>query len=506
MTKTEAAKILNLPEDASLDVLRETYNNLMHIYHPYLIATNDKKMEEKYHLINEAYEVLAASKGRSVNATEESKAIFISYINEYIHRISSFYSIIDADILNYILKYLIEMKVKVNNCKDSLTLEHLIKEFKNKMQEYAQIYFDKMVDQKVNSMIPAIYALILKYLEEVKAAPDVFAAYEIVQKMFKAIATYYARYNNIRSMLDIIIQKYELNDYVKDKLPNLEDECLKKIAVTLNNGNIYPIYDEFEEELQKIVATSKVTSTSVLNDLIDNYRKYVTSLNLGELSEQNKALEATEVLKIIIEFLSNTSRLAIDPEKLLFFENVNWSDLNTLKQQLLEEFGPSLEFENCDIYVSRDVPSFFYNGMIKVFSNNNGTVEYTAAPNFIYHEKMSEHDLTIKYISLKELLLKSQFVGKAFERTAPTVNNGSEFIKPSSPYFILYFGKYGALLANFQKQDPFCTISPEYLVDGKYVFKEIDADLSKYFNKYDTYRQITDFINRKVSRNGVPRM
>lgn len=500
MTKAEAQKIFALKDDASLEELHQAYYNLMKVYHPCFNQDEKNNLQQKYQTINEAYELLASLKGCNVKAIEESKAMFISYISEYIHSTAVHYNIIDSENLNVVLKYLLNLKVRVGNVKDSLTLEILINEFKNKMQEFAQIYFDQMVDKKVNSMSPAIYAIISKYQEIVKNVPDIFAAHKIVEKMFKSIAVFYTKYNDIRSRLDAIIQKYPIDTYVKEKLPNLEDECLKKIAVTLEGGNFNPYYDEFESELKRLVEISKVTPSSLLNSVISSYQNYLSTLNLSDFAMKNSALEATDVLKLIIELLSNISKMHIDIEKLLFLENINWNDLKATKQKLLEVFGPSLEFESCDIFVSRDVPSFFYNGLIKVLGNDSGKIEFVAAPDFSHIQTMTEKSLAMKYISLKEFLLKSQFIGKSYQRTARTVNDGYEFIDADN-CIMLYLGENGALLLNLSDSEPFCTVSPEYLIDGKYSLKDTPADLSAYANKHDVYRQITDSINSKVSRN-----
>lgn len=500
MTVKETQKLFNIKENVTLEELHQAYYNLLETYNPLLEQESKESLQEKYELINKAYELLMASKGINVSAFEERKKFFINCVSEYIHNISSYYKTIDSSILNSVLKYLIKIKVDANNCKNSLALESLIREFKNKMQEYAQIYFDKMVDQRVNTMTPAIYAIIIKYLEIIKEVPDIFKAHEIVEKMFKTIAVYYARYNDIRSMLDAIIEKYDINDYAKEKLPELEDKCLQKIAITLENGNIYPLYDEFEENLKRVVEIGKMTPSDVLNNFINGYKNYISALDLRDFEMKNRALAAEEILKLVIELLNNADKISIDREKLAIFQNFNWQDLDGFRKQLLDTFGQRLEFEYCDIYVSRDVPSFFYNGLIKVISSDNDNVSYVSAPDFLRAQTMSNKDLATKYISLKEFLLNSKFVGKSFHRTSITENRGNEFIEPESNYIMIYYGENGALLVNFKDEEPFCTISPEYLVDGKYTLKETDADLSAYVNKNDVYKQITDSINKKVSR------
>lgn len=134
----------------------------------------------------------------------------------------------------------------------------------------------------------------------------------------------------------------------------------------------YSVEEELKENLQFIPASI----SDILNIIIENYQMYITKLDFSESSNKEKAINATAMLKLIIEFLDNVHQIDI----LIALTKLDWDTLTSAKLQ--ELFGNNLYFVNSNIYVSKSIPSYYVDGIIMVLDNRDGIVEYVYCGDF----------------------------------------------------------------------------------------------------------------------------
>lgn len=254
----------------------------------------------------------------------------------------------------------------------------------------------------------------------------------------------------------------------------------------------YSVEEELKENLQFIPASI----SDILNIIIENYQMYITKLDFSESSNKEKAINATAMLKLIIEFLDNVHQIDI----LIALTKLDWDTLTSAKLQ--ELFGNNLYFVNSNIYVSKSIPSYYVDGIIMVLDNRDGIVEYVYCGDFRFPVKpyqMSKKKLRLSYIPLNEFIGKSEFIGKTFNRLVPTAAGDADFIKTEDYFVALYAGPNGALL--YSRDVPnFTTIPIKYLEDGNYQLSEVRGriDLSLYTDKVDVYREMVNQINHRI--------
>ena len=66
-----------------------------------------------------------------------------------------------------------------------------------------------------------------------------------------------------------------------------------------------------EEELKENLQFTPASISDILNIIIENYQMYITKLDFSESSNKEKAINATAMLKLIIEFLDNEHQIDI---------------------------------------------------------------------------------------------------------------------------------------------------------------------------------------------------
>ena len=441
----------------------------------------------------------AASKNEEL---KDRKARLLKMITEYKKSVSNLalkYANLKevAQIFKDLDTYLSTIKERVNECNSLSHLDLIYRDFQNHMHNYAEKFFETII-QNVKKVTSGTVILTDLYRIKVRNCSNIFRACKLVNKYFKDIEESYKKETLISSTIKSIVQKYVSNvdKQVQIKIKSLQDECLIRIIVNSEHQPDYYYFQEFEEKLKEYLQFTTMSINDILNIIIENYRTYITKLDFSEPTIKEKAANATVMLKHIIEFLSNVHQTDI----LIDLTKLDWNTLTFAKLQ--ELFDEKFDFVSSNIYVSKNIPSYYIDGIIMVLDNRNGVVEYVYCGDFRFPVKpcqMSEKKLKLFYIPLNEFVDKGEFIGKTFNRTLPTSAGDDDFIKTEDYFIALYVGPNGALL--YSKDIPnFTTIPSKYLEDGNYQLSEVKwpIDLTLYTDKMDVYKEMVDQINHCI--------
>ena len=111
-------KVLGVPRDASLDLIKKTYRALSKIYHPDVYIGDKKFAQEKIQEINEAYSVLSSAEKRKkydADLAKETKVKENIFDDEFDEKAEETYSkIIEAD-WNFACDYYPEIEKHIVN-------------------------------------------------------------------------------------------------------------------------------------------------------------------------------------------------------------------------------------------------------------------------------------------------------------------------------------------------------------------------------------------------------